>query len=248
LAKFSDYLAENLRQEVELADPWGNLTPFLSKRVARFFPKKKSLAFATCLGLALRGASADPVTREINLITQEKQKAFEEKDIRKFISRIANLVIMSALLATFAFLGMWVFFAYENFLLTKQIEREEEIFKTKDPQNLEGFAKEFNERVRLMRRIQREKQYVANLFTELDGLIPAGIRFIEFSWDGKDTIKIRGKALLRDQILTFKQNLAASGKFTNIDIPLSSLEAKENVLFDMQMELTKEMKDKLSSK
>jgi type IV pilus assembly protein PilM len=249
LPKLINYFKDNLKQKVELGDPCGNLSINLSKRNNKLFSKKKALSFASCVGLALRGVSSDSVTKEINLVNQEKQIAFGERGIRKQISFIAGVLIIFSTIVIAAYLAMWGYFVYENNELSQQIEKEQQIFQNKDPENLEGMASEFNRRVRLTEEAYESKIYTSKLIEELEAITPEGVEFVEFEWESKDnTVIIHGKGKVRDDVLTFENNLTVSDKFTDINIPLSTFEARENVPFDVSFKLSEKMIEELKQK
>ena len=52
-------------------------------------------------------------------------------------------------------------------------------------------------------------------------------------------ISIAGTALTRDQAIIFKENFEKSEKFSDIELPLSSLKSENNVSFQISMKYQK---------
>ena len=246
MPKILEYFRSRLKYNIEIADPKKIIALYIPKKTARYLTRDKAISFATCLGLALRGVTRDPVSKEINLIPQEWQKVYEERGIRRFISLITTVLILFGLFVTTSFIGSWFYLKNTNQRLLTQIEKEKEIFEAKDPKHLREFAEDFNQRVAILSFLQKHKQYWSMLFVELKNLKPPGVEITKFSTDKKGKIikiNLEGRAFSRDDILQFKQNLEDSAMFEHIELPLSSLSVKENVIFEMNFTVSE---DKLS--
>jgi type IV pilus assembly protein PilM len=243
IPKILDYFQSRLKYKVEIADPRKVVASSITRKAGRYFTRNKSISFGTCLGLALRGVMKDPVTREVNLIPQEWQKAYGERSVRKFISVVSTMLVLFGFLVAAFFSGVWFYLHRENNSLLRQIEREEKAFRDKDPNNLREFARDFNSRLSVLSYLQRDKKYWSKLFIELRDVKPSGVQLKDFSTDKKGKkieVGLEGRAVSRDDILQFKQNLENSEIFENVKLPLSSLGVKENVLFEISFTVSED--------
>jgi Tfp pilus assembly protein PilN len=76
-----------------------------------------------------------------------------------------------------------------------------------------------------------------NLFSELSNRTPAGIYINDLST--KDySVFLVGKAKTRDNLLEFKNQLESSPCFQNVNVPLSDLVVKTDVVFQIDLKIT----------
>lgn len=120
----------------------------------------------------------------------------------------------------------------ENTLMLKQnIEDEESI-------DLEKSVDDFNKMVLTISKVQTEYTAWTKVLVDTASLVPSGVAIGSFTLN-KETAEFRftGRALTRDLLLQFKENLEGSGFFTEIQSPISNLLTKENVGFEFSGKL-----------
>lgn len=99
--------------------------------------------------------------------------------------------------------------------------------------------KQTNEDVEILDKIQNSNLIWTNFLTELSLIMPEGIFLSDLSSKNYQVF-LAGKARSRENLLNFKANLEQSTCFSNINIPLSNLVVKQDVDFQMDIEVKKE--------
>jgi Tfp pilus assembly protein PilN len=98
---------------------------------------------------------------------------------------------------------------------------------------------EINSKISKVSSIASDQIYWLSLFSKLESAIPdkvdiSGITTNNFS------LYFTGKAETRDDLLSLKDNLEKESCFENINLPLSNLVSKENVIFQIDLEIKEE--------
>jgi Tfp pilus assembly protein PilN len=91
-----------------------------------------------------------------------------------------------------------------------------------------------NNTLEIIEEIQKKTKNISPFILEFSQTVPEKAKIDSLQINPKDnSVGIKGWASTRSDLLEFKENLEASGKFTKIEIPLSSLLEKENLEFDI---------------
>lgn len=96
--------------------------------------------------------------------------------------------------------------------------------------------KEFNERLKAVKEIQKDHFYWTNFFVKFSKLMPDGLVLNNLIINN-NKILLAGSAKLRDQLLVLKNNLENSELFSNVEIPLENLLKKEQVDFNVKADI-----------
>jgi Tfp pilus assembly protein PilN len=175
----------------------------------------------------------------IDLLPRErKQEMKKSKIFRTIIRQEIRLLI-----PLFFFM---VVLAAINFNLGIQAEAIEKASSfsqnQKEYQDLKLFEdsfKEVNAKTSFASNLQQGHIYWSNIFQELENVIPEGVYLTDVS--NRDyQLVIAGKAKTRDNLLEFQDNIKNSECFMNINMPLSNLVNKEDIVFQMDFAIKKE--------
>lgn len=99
-------------------------------------------------------------------------------------------------------------------------------------------AKSLNNKLNFVETIQEKFIPWSVLIKKIADITPDGINFYYIKMDAGDgTIKIRGKAKQRSSLLKFKDNMADSNYFYDIDFPIKNILEKENIDFEIKAKL-----------
>jgi len=87
--------------------------------------------------------------------------------------------------------------------------------------------------------LKNDQLYWSNLFSLLNDKLPEGVAITELV--NKDyAISLSGKADNRDSLIAFKDGLSKEDCFADINLPLSDLVEKDNIVFQMDLQIKEE--------
>ena len=172
----------------------------------------------------------------INLLPEEKKNKIKRK--KRVIAIIKQELIFFFVAA---FLG--VILLNINFILKFQLaglEKDHSIEQSQDKyqelgRNEEKF-KEINSKTALLYNIEKNHLYWSELFLNLDKTISQGVLINNISNVGYN-VSLSGRAGKRENLLKFQENLNSSECFSEVNVPLSDLVTKENVIFKIDLKM-----------
>ena len=189
-------------------------------------------SFALSFSLALKKATPPSDLDSINLLPPKLQGRYDLKEKQQFLSKICFFALSFLITITF-FLAST--FAY-LFLNLKKLELEINT-KSTQGQNSESFlvqkaAKEINSRSNQIIALSTQLSKTSSDLTSLNELVPNNLNILSISFDyDKNEFSLTGLAPQREDSIKLTDNIKNSKIFTNPQIPLKSLEKKENVEF-----------------
>jgi len=170
----------------------------------------------------------------LNLIPQSIKHNIKLKRINKFFYKINFVLIIFTFIITSSMLSA-KFIIQDKF---KKITEENNI-KTLglDKENLSKTQK-INNDINVISEIQNNFIFWSKIVEDLSNKIPENviISYIKIDKDSQ-TIKIRGHATFRSDLLIFKQNLDDSLIYNDIEFPIKNILQKENVDFDISIKI-----------
>lgn len=175
----------------------------------------------------------------INLLPEGKKEEIEsERKIRTIISQEIGF--------SFAVVFFVVILFLINFILKIQVESTEVVYQKE--QSLSGYQeirvyedkfRVANSKIASVSKVQDSHLEWVGVLTKLSQLFPGGV-----SVNGIATKEYRlfllGKAQKREDLLKFQEAINASDCFANINAPLSNLVSKENIDFQIDVDIKKE--------
>lgn len=172
---------------------------------------------------------------KLNLIPEYKKEEIRQRTIFSKILRW-NLEFSSIYIAFILVLFAMGYILKLN-LLTNTIQLSpNNIAKFSEFKEYDTEIKEMNGRVAGIRKIQKGQLYWTKFFIKLNELVPDGIIIDNIAT--KDySILLVGGSNNRDNLITFKEKIAADECFSDVDLPLSYLVPRENLDFQITFSL-----------
>ena len=169
----------------------------------------------------------------LNLLSKESKKEVKLKKLYSVISRVDFLLIIG-----FIFLAV-VFKASSTIL-------ESSFYEFSNPGSLlRTSGREYNEKIKninnklkTINKIQEDFIPSSLLIKELTDRIPDGVSLSYIKADiNNKSLKIMGRAQKREDFLKLRDNLSSSEVFKEVDSPLQNIMQRENIDFEIMIEL-----------
>jgi len=106
-------------------------------------------------------------------------------------------------------------------------------------QYYEGKFSEINAKLSKISGVTSGQIYWSKLFSKLDGVIPPSVEISGIATKNY-ALFLSGQAKTRDDLLLFRDNLAKEACFSNVNLPLSDLVSRENIVFQIDLEIKEE--------
>lgn len=200
----------------------------------------KQINVASVISLARKDVAAPIDEKTINLIPPRIQGLYDRTAKVKEISLWLKFGLFCLFLAFFAYSVA----AARVYFETKKIEgRIIELQASISPEAIktEEKAKLLNARAEEIVSLADSRVEVVPLLSLVRQTAPEGITVTHCSFDGdKKVIYVNGVANHRDNLLTFRDLLKKTNQFSEVYIPLSSLEKEVNVTFSITITSQKE--------
>lgn len=217
-----------------------NCQSFIFSPKLNGFDPQKALSFASTVALANKPVAA-PINEEtVNLLPPQIQRAYDQAAKRKRI--ISWLKTYS-----FFFLFFLLVFALCAFRLLKlssnfsvEIAQREAIRASLEQKKFQLQAQKANQKSKMVLQLFSQRLELTKILSELSSAIPQGIVLSHLSFEEKNsTLILEGRASSRDLLLQFRKRLEEKECFSQAEIPLTSLEKKENFPFTLVLALRK---------
>jgi Tfp pilus assembly protein PilN len=173
---------------------------------------------------------------EINLLPPEKKKEIQTaKQFRAVLGWEA--VIFSVGIIFFGFIfGINYLLNLNLQLVSKSKGSEVSGSQYETIKYYENKFSEINTKISKISNVANDQIYWSILFSKLENAIPDNVTL-----DGLSTknfsVYLAGKAKTRDDLLIFRDNLTKEECFDNMNLPLSNLVSKEDIVFQIDMEI-----------
>ncbi len=103
---------------------------------------------------------------------------------------------------------------------------------------LEGKINQFNSNLEKIATLQSQHIRFSPFLIELIRLTPSEVRFTNLQAQKEgNVVEVQGVAKTRDSLIHFQKNLEGSEFFKDIESPLSNLESRENVTFQLKFKV-----------
>ncbi|OIP24788.1 hypothetical protein AUK11_02435 [bacterium CG2_30_37_16] len=154
-----------------------------------------------------------------------------------FLDTIANISVTLALVIIGIFISVLVFvYKYESNIdgsislnIAGQSQKSGEIEKR---------AEEFNAQVSRIKNFENNAIFVDQYLKDINDAAPKNTKVAKIEIDSlKRSIVIDGNSNTRDEILAFKEALKNNKSFIEVDLPLSSIEQKNNPIFKINIKI-----------
>ncbi len=202
--------------------------------------REDALSFFPVFALADLPLSFPKNHQHVNLLPADLSHLADEK------SKIARKLHFAVIAADFFgvlclfYLAILVFLLWNTYLLQNQITRQREAMKKDNAVKVREQVKELNREIAVVKKFKSSEESFLATLSFIADKSPAGLTITHYVYDAKqNSWIISGKSLEREQLLGFGQTLETEGKFTNVNIPLVSLEKKGSANFSLSFEGSK---------
>lgn len=169
----------------------------------------------------------------LNLVSEEQKKEIKLRHIYGFIKKInLALIVIAVTVAIILLVAKIILQSKFNEIVAQTT------LVTKNNQGYNSKVREINGKLNFVAKIQDDFIPWSNLIEDLSAITPAEVKlyYLKLNSD-EQTIKIKGKAGLRQDLLDFKASLEASPDFKEINFPIKNILEKENIDFEINGKL-----------
>lgn len=210
------------------------ISPLLSDQIA----KKDAYKWAISLGAAWRGLIPRSEDTLVSLMPIGTEEAYEQQKAMTFSGFLSGVIISLCLFFMLAFGGVWFLMVTLQQNTLSKVDTLSTLPVQNDLAEMESQAKELNNLVSATSSILKAIPQWSHLLEELRQKVVEGIYMTELlvpSTDG--IISIKGVAQNRRQLNLFKKSLDESSFLTEVKMPLTNLEQKENIPFSINFKV-----------
>ena len=172
----------------------------------------------------------------INIIPDYKKEEIAEADRLKVVLRLGMIILFVFLLFIAYLFGLKKILDLnlEAVALSQSVEGDRGQYD-----KIKKFDQDFtdaNSSSDQIMSLKKDQLYWSGLFVLLNGKVPSGVEITELT--NKDySISLTGKADNRDSLISFKDNLDKEECFSDINLPLSDLVEKDNIIFQIDFQI-----------
>jgi len=169
----------------------------------------------------------------LNLISEELKKEIKLRHLYLFIKKInLALIIITIIIAIILLTAKTILQVNFNNIV------DQTTLVTKNNQGYNNKIKNINSRLDFVEKIQNGFIPSSNLLKTIADITSRdiGLYYLKINFEEK-TIKIKGKAGLRDSLIDFKQKMEATNLFKDINFPIKNILEKENIDFEINAKI-----------
>lgn len=209
---------------------------------SRSIGEQQALAFFPAFALCDLPIVFPKNHEHINLLSGETLLLYENERKTSSFTRALRIGVFS--LGTLCFL----YIAIIGFLLWEQNKANGEIVSLREEVGAGNSSKvrreisEVNKYIAISKKVlQKDPGFVFTTLSFLEEKSGSGITITSYTFDVEGRkVTIAGQSIERDRLIGFGQILETEGKFTNVKIPLTSLEKKGASTFSLSFEVPKQ--------
>lgn len=169
----------------------------------------------------------------LNLVSQEIKQEIKLRHIYKLFKKMGYILVATVLIIA-------IILVAAKIIIKKNLDNiiEQTSLVTGNNQSYTSKVKKINSQINSVMSIQKDHANWPNLIKILAEKTPAGIKisYIKINKENS-SIKLGGKADLRDNLLSLKQNLENLKIFSNLDFPLENILEKKDINFEINAKI-----------
>ncbi len=200
--------------------------------------QKESSKWIVSVGAAARGLIPRSEDELVSLLPVGTEEAYEYQKAATFAGFLSNLIVGLSLFFIAAFVGTWFFVISMQERLNAQLQNLALLPLPADAVETEKRAHRFNNLVGTANNLVEGVPQWSILLEELQLRVTPGIIITRVSLSAPEAVLyITGAAETRPQLNEFKKSLEASTMLTQISLPLTNLEQRNNIPFSISFTL-----------
>lgn len=169
----------------------------------------------------------------LNLVSEELKKEIKLRHLYLFIKKInLALIIITIIIAIILLAAKTILQIKFNDIV------DQTTLVTKNNQGYNIKIRDINSRLDFVSKIQTDFIPWSNLLKTLADITSGDIslNYLKVNF-AEQTIKIKGRAGLRENLLDFKQKMETTDTFKDIDFPIKNILEKENIDFEINAKI-----------
>jgi len=199
---------------------------------------KNNSTWLVSLGAAFRGLLPRVEDTLISLMPVGTEKAYERQKAIIFAKFMQGVIIGLSLFFSIAFIGAWLLLVTVQKNFSQQLNNLSFLPVASDAVELETKTNNFNSLIVQTSDILQKIPQWSPVLEELKSRVISGISIANFSLPSPEALMtISGVAQNRSRLNLFKKSLTESSFFTEVNMPLTNLEQKENISFSVTFRL-----------
>lgn len=179
----------------------------------------------------------------LDLLPQEKKDAIRRNKIFGLIVREEIFFLLPLIVFVIILFNIYYLLNLQHDSLLSSGANDSSRDQYQQLAKYEERFKSINTTVDVLSKIQSNHLYWTNALTSLSLTMPDGVYLSNLASKNYQLFLV-GKARSRDDLLNLKTNLEQSSCFQNINVPLSNLVVKNDIDFQMDVEVKKECLNK----
>ncbi|HBI17428.1 MAG: hypothetical protein UR60_C0016G0006 [Candidatus Moranbacteria bacterium GW2011_GWF2_34_56] len=173
---------------------------------------------------------------KLNLLPKAKEKKIKNNKILKFVILQEIMIIIITLLFFVAIKGIDAISKYQLSSINQQLAVKDSSGEYVEIKKYEESLKEASIRVEFIKKIQRFNIDWVSVFNRLSLLLPQEATLTSIDGTGLNVV-LKGVAKNRDVLIKMKDDIQKNGCFENINIPLNNIVLRENIEFELTLDV-----------
>lgn len=177
------------------------------------------------LGLGLRGQMPRREDREMSLIGIGAREEFAREELTGFLAfwRVLTPLVLAVLIALLVFVNFYL--AGISKILGDRVDNQPNNNRVREVDALETRAKEFNQKIAMIKSIQTRSAPKQSLLSDLENILTQNqVVLTHLSFRGWDAdIAISGQIASEDDLKNFKKSISSDSNFQAIVLPISEV-------------------------
>lgn len=175
----------------------------------------------------------------INLIPPYRKEEISKAKRFNLVIRL-GLAVFSIFILFFSFLfGLYKTLEINSWVVSNYQEPVSGYSKYDQIKKFDDEFEKINSRISQIAMVKNDQLYWSNLFINLSESASSGIEITDLTTNNYK-VSLAGGADNRDSLIAFKDRLTEEDCFSDINLPLSNLVSKENIVFQMDFKIKEE--------
>lgn len=188
--------------------------------------KEKYLIYIDNLGLNLSLES-------LSILPPEIRANAKNESVNYRLASIVNYFILLLLFILITYAVGWAYLYYQNLKINKDYANILTTQTTSEQKDLETNINIFNRKISIINSIPFNDAIKPSFIEKIISAGNENIIFKEISVEANKNVKIKGIAKSRNDLIIFKDKLNGMGIMNPINLPITTLEKKENIDFEL---------------
>lgn len=188
--------------------------------------KEEYVSYIDNLGL-------DISLEKLNLLPPEIRENTKNENINLRLGSILNYFLLAIIFIGIIFIFAWGKIYLDTLKINSEYSNLTKNQTSGAQKNLESEINTFNNKISIVKAIPFNNALKPGLIEKIVSFVDLNINLKEIKIEQNKNIKIKGIAKNRNDLVIYKDKLNSSGLTGSINLPITALEKKENVEFEL---------------